>query len=97
MDETTTEKMELSAVVHGRVQGVGFRYAAANEARRQGLRGWVQNLPDGSVQVVCEGPRAAVERYRDWLRTGPRPARVDRVDAHEAPYRGRFASFTIEY
>lgn len=97
MNEESIKELELTAIVHGRVQGVGFRYAAANEARRLGLRGWVQNQPDGSVQVVCEGPRAAVERYREWLRTGPRPARVDRVDAREAPYRGRFASFTIEY
>jgi acylphosphatase len=63
-------------VVRGRVQGVGFRYAAVSEARRHGLSGWARNAPDGSVEIVAEGNAAAVEALLDWCRQGPPSARV---------------------
>lgn len=63
-------------VVRGRVQGVGFRWAAVSEARRHGLRGWARNAPDGSVEIVAEGDVAAVEALLDWCRQGPPSARV---------------------
>lgn len=63
-------------VVRGRVQGVGFRYAAVSEARRHGLSGWARNAPDGSVEIVAEGTAAAVEALLDWCRQGPPSARV---------------------
>ena len=47
----------LRMLVHGRVQGVFFRHAAAEQARELGLRGWVKNLPGGDVEIVAEGPR----------------------------------------
>jgi acylphosphatase len=91
------EKIQLNATVSGRVQGVGFRYYASSQARRLGLRGWVRNQPDGSVQIACEGPRAAVTQFHRWLESGPPSARVDRVEAYESPYRGQFKSFSIDY
>jgi acylphosphatase len=75
-DKTTST---LRATVHGRVQGVGFRIYVLIEARRLGLRGSVQNRPDGSVYVVAQGPRPALERLLSALRSGPPGARVERV------------------
>src|SRR5688572_33174665 len=66
-------------VVSGRVQGVGFRYFTQDTARREGVTGWVRNLPDGRVEALVEGDAEAVTRVERALRTGPRGARVDRV------------------
>lgn len=68
-------------VVRGLVQGVGFRYSTAGEARRRGLTGSIANRPDGTVEAEIEGPDTAVERLVDWLRAGGPPgARVDTVE-----------------
>jgi acylphosphatase len=55
----------------GRVQGVGFRYATADEAVRLGLGGWVRNLDSGPVEAVFEGPRTRVEEMVRWCQDGP--------------------------
>jgi acylphosphatase len=60
----------------GRVQGVGFRYATADEARRLGLRGWVRNLDSGEVEAVFEGPRDKVVDMVRWCEDGPAGAYV---------------------
>jgi acylphosphatase len=65
--------------IRGRVQGVGFRFSALEAARGLGLRGWVRNCIDDSVEAVAEGERDAVERFVDWCRHGPRGARVSQV------------------
>jgi acylphosphatase len=67
-------------VVQGHVQGVFFRETTKRRALSAGVAGWVRNLPDGSVEAVFEGERAAVERLVDYAREGPRGARVDWVD-----------------
>ena len=64
------------AIVSGRVQGVGFRFFAERAARRTGVRGWVRNLPDGSVETVVEGEEPAVMCYLDEIRKGPLGGRV---------------------
>jgi acylphosphatase len=66
----------------GRVQGVGFRYATADEARRRRLTGWVRNLDSGGVEAVFEGPHAQVAGMVRWCEDGPpgafvRDVRVD--------------------
>ncbi|MCC7034024.1 MAG: acylphosphatase [Acidobacteria bacterium] len=66
-------------VVSGRVQGVGFRYFAADAARREGLSGAVRNRDDGTVEAVAEGETEAVDRFERALRQGPSRARVERV------------------
>src|SRR5947207_15969808 len=69
-----------SARVHvrltGRVQGVGFRYATADEARRRSLSGWVRNLDSGGVEAVFEGTRSQVEGMLCWCEDGPPGAHV---------------------
>jgi len=69
---------EARAHVHirGRVQGVGFRYTTADEARQRGLTGWVRNLDSGDVEAVFEGPRWRVEDMLRWCRDGPPGAYV---------------------
>lgn len=74
-------------VVRGRVQGVGFRASCGREATRLGLAGSVRNLPDGSVEVVAEGPADAVAELIAWCRQGPRFAQVDHASTTEEPVR----------
>ncbi|ARU52484.1 hypothetical protein CBR64_14500 [Cellulosimicrobium cellulans] len=70
----------VRAVVHGRVQGVGFRWATRERLTVLGLDGAATNRPDGTVEVVATGPRDAVDRLVAWLRDGPTPGHVTRVD-----------------
>jgi acylphosphatase len=72
-------------VVRGVVQGVGFRYAAQASARARGVSGWIRNRGDGAVEAVFEGDPEAVESMVRWCGTGPRGARVDRVEVFEEP------------
>lgn len=65
--------------IAGRVQGVGFRYALADEARARGLGGWVRNRRDGTVEALLAGPQADVESVIEWTRHGPPGARVTSV------------------
>lgn len=76
------------AIVHGRVQGVGYRYNARSEASRLGVGGYARNRPDGAVEVEVEGDEASVTRMLDWLRRGPRFAKVDSVDVSDVPATG---------
>jgi acylphosphatase len=66
-------------IIRGRVQGVGFRWFVMREAERLKLSGFAQNLPDGSVEVVSEGPEEALEALEAQLRRGPSHARVDDI------------------
>jgi acylphosphatase len=70
-------------VVHGRVQGVGFRFAAVDAATAFGVKGWVRNRRDGTVEAWMQGDEAAVERALAWARRGPASARVERVDVDD--------------
>jgi acylphosphatase len=82
-------------VVSGQVQGVGFRMFTAAAARRDDLRGWVRNLPDGRVEVVCEGDAESVERLARMIRQGPPGARVDEVESDATSFTARETGFTI--
>jgi len=73
---TSTHEKCIAVHILGRVQGVGYRRAAQDEARRCQLRGTVRNLPDLSVEVVIAGPQPAVDDYIDWLHKGPAHAEV---------------------
>lgn len=66
--------------VYGRVQGVGFRYAALDEAQRLGIKISPRNEPDGSVRIEAEGDNAALKKFVAWCRKGPPPAEVERVE-----------------
>ena len=85
----------LRILVHGRVQGVFFRHAAAEEARSLGLRGWVKNLASGDVEMVAEGPRRELKILAAWANQGPRLARVTGVEEDWSDYRGEEGPFAI--
>ena len=82
--------------ITGRVQGVGFRWFAWDAAMREGLSGFVSNLPDGSVEAVVEGDRDALDRFEWKISSGPAGARVDHVDCDRDPATGRFHGFSIK-
>lgn len=69
--------------IAGRVQGVGFRWFAREEARRLDLAGWVRNLPTGEVEILAEGPRVALDELARRVAEGPPGARVEVV--HKLP------------
>ena len=65
------ERVRAHVRISGRVQGVGFRYATADEAWRLGLGGWVRNVDSGQVEAVFEGQREQVEAMLGWCAAGP--------------------------
>jgi len=65
--------------IHGRVQGVFYRDSMIREANRLGVRGWVRNCRDGSVEAVVQGASDQVETLLAWARQGPERARVEDV------------------
>lgn len=83
-------------VVSGRVQGVGFRYFTQEAAAREGVTGWVRNLPDGRVEAHVEGERDAVTCVERAIRRGPRGARVDSVEVDVEEPGGVYRGFGIE-
>jgi len=82
-------------VISGRVQGVGFRYFAQEAALREGITGWVRNLPDGQVEALVEGESEAVTRLERALRSGPRGARVDTVYVESEQPTGAYGTFSV--
>ncbi|MCS7272984.1 MAG: acylphosphatase [Fimbriimonadales bacterium] len=85
----------LRAYVYGIVQGVGFRAFAHSEALRLGLKGYVRNCPDGSVEVVAEGPEEQLRAFLKRLWVGPIGARVDAVETFWEEGSNEYQSFTI--
>ena len=77
------------------MQGVGFRYFLMREAQRLGLRGWVRNRDDGTVEFVAEGGRPELERLRQAAERGPRMAQVKRVDSQWSAATGGLNSFDL--
>lgn len=85
--------IRVTAFVHGRVQGVGFRWWTRSRALELGLVGYAANQSDGKVRVVAEGPTSATRRLVELLRSGQTPGRVDLVvDSADQP-RGDLTGF----
>jgi acylphosphatase len=82
-------------VVSGRVQGVGFRWFTQAAAVREGLHGWVRNLPDGRVEISAEGDAEALDRFEHRVRHGPTGARVEDVEIVDVGATGSDSGFTI--
>ena len=83
-------------LISGRVQGVGFRYFAKDTAVREGVTGWVRNLPDGRVEALVEGEEEAVTRVERALWQGPGGARVAAVAVDDTePPSGAHHGFSV--
>jgi acylphosphatase len=82
-------------LISGRVQGVGFRFFTEDAARREGLHGWVTNLPDGRVEIAVEGEAEALERFERHVRHGPPGARVEDVEIEDTAPSGRTTGFSV--
>ena len=79
-----TSTRTLHVTIHGRVQGVGFRAWTHHQAQLHGLKGWVRNRRDGSVEAVFSGPEELVDVMLKACRQGPRGAAVERIEQREA-------------
>jgi acylphosphatase len=89
---------QIHAIVHGRVQGVSFRYYTQLTAKSLGITGWVRNLPDGTVEVLGEGTANQIQKFTNFLQQGPSGARVDSLlELSENIASGEYQSFQITY
>ena len=97
-DRTKTHKdRRLTATFHGRVQGVGFRFTTVEIARNVDIRGYVQNLMDGSVKLVAEGAEDDLNRFMRDLRDAHIYRYVTGEDVHWSDAKGEYTAFSIRY
>jgi acylphosphatase len=83
-----SETAARRVVVHGSVQGVFFRDTTRRRAESRGVRGWVRNRPDGTVEALFEGEPDAIESMVSFAREGPRGAQVERVEVEQVEPEG---------
>ena len=83
--------------IHGKVQGVGYRFFATRVARRLGLKGWIQNNRDGTVEAMVEGEKSAIDEWIEELKEGPRYAEVTRIDQEAKDFSGRLPDFDVKF
>lgn len=89
------DKKRLHLIIQGKVQGVFFRASTKEKARELGLRGFVRNKQDGTVEVIAEGDKTQLQKLADWCHIGPDHSIVDRVQIDWLPYITEFEEFTI--
>ncbi|MGJ7035460.1 acylphosphatase [Anoxybacillus eryuanensis] len=90
--------VRYSIVVHGRVQGVGFRYFAQYEARKRGLTGWIKNCDaDHMIEMEVQGEVEKVEVFVDKIKQGPPFAYVERIEQYAIPTVSHETAFRIIY
>ncbi|MEA2570051.1 MAG: acylphosphatase [Acidobacteriota bacterium] len=83
--------------IHGKVQGVGYRFFATRVARRLGLKGSIENLRDGIVEAVVEGEKKSIDDWLEELKEGPRYAEVTKIDQETKEYTGRLGDFDVKF
>ena len=89
------EQSRVNLIILGEVQGVFYRASTLEQAQQLRVTGWVQNLPDGSVEIVAEGPKHALDALIEWCKQGPPDARVDEVIQRWQPFTDEFKTFMI--
>ncbi len=93
--QSKAERARLQLIVSGRVQGVGFRFSAYDEAKELALAGWVRNLAGGEVEIVAEGSRENLQMLAAWAHLGPPSAHVTAVREDWLNFTGEFTEFRI--
>ena len=91
------EKSRAHLVIKGLVQGVFYRASTQETAMNLGLKGWVRNLPDGSVEAVFEGPAEKVKEAVEWCYKGPPGSSVLEIDEKWSAFTGEFRNFGVKY
>jgi len=91
-----SEIVNYRIIVHGRVQGVGYRYSALNMAKHLSLSGYVKNLSSGAVQLEIEGPFTAAQQMIAWCKSGPGTGYVDDVELNQREVK-HYSSFEVRY
>jgi len=89
------ENKRVRLIIHGKVQGVFFRASTQNKAKELGLRGFVRNREDGTVEIVAEGYEDQLSELVNWCHTGPEMAIVDSVQSDWRPYEAQFEDFRV--
>ena len=89
--------MQLHAVIYGRVQGVGFRYFTRETAKKLGVKGWVKNNPDGTVEVLAEADENTLKQFLEKLYQGPPLSKVENIKYQFSEASGGFKDFEIRY
>lgn len=89
--------MKAIIIVQGNVQGVGYRFYVVEQARIYNIKGYTQNLPDGTVKVVAEGDQGMIEDFIKQLKIGPVSAHVSAVDVQWNDIESGFTDFDIRY
>lgn len=83
----------LLVTIHGKVQGVGYRHATVRRAHMLGVTGWVQNLPDGTVEALVQGTPDQVDQMLEWMHRGPPAAVVNELDTERRYLDKRYGRF----
>lgn len=83
-------------LIRGEVQGVGYRFFAQRAAATHQVVGYVRNEPDGSVEVLAEGPAASVEAFKNDLAAGPQWATVEQLEEVDLDPSGKYTAFLVE-
>ena len=83
--------------IHGKVQGVGYRFFATRVARRLGLKGQIQNNRDGTVEARVEGEKDAIDEWIEQLHEGPRYAEVTQIDQETKAFTGTLSDFDVQF
>jgi acylphosphatase len=83
--------------IHGKVQGVGYRFFATRVARRMGLKGYITNERDGTVAAAVEGEKQNIDDWIEELKEGPRYAEVTKIDQETKEYTGRLGDFDVKF
>lgn len=87
--------MRLEAKIFGRVQGVGYRFFAAQKADSLKLKGYAKNLPDRTVEVVAEGSTQQLETFLKELQKGPPLGRVEKIESNISQTNTEFKKFEM--
>ncbi|MCG0276008.1 MAG: acylphosphatase [Thermosediminibacteraceae bacterium] len=90
-------RKKARALIYGLVQGVGLRYSVYRKASQLGISGFVKNLPDGSVELVAEGEEDLINELLEYIKTGIRWARVEKIDVEWSEWEGKYRGFEIAF
>ena len=90
-------KKRVHLFYSGRVQGVGFRFTTESLALSLGVTGWVKNVPDGRVEVLCEGEEAKLVQLLEKIRNGPMKSYIRAVESNWSEATGEFNDFSIRF